>query len=37
MRETKVIGMTDCGRFDIIAIFINEIEIFGTRRFRRII
>ena len=37
MRKTKVIGLSDCERFDIIAIFMNEIEIFGTRRFRRII
>lgn len=32
MRKTRIIGRTNCQRYDIIAIFINGIELAGSRR-----
>jgi len=32
MRKRRTIGKTDCLRFDIVAIFINGIEVAGSRR-----
>lgn len=32
MRKTRIVGRSDCQRYDIIAIFINGIELAGSRR-----
>ena len=32
MRKTRIVGRSNCKRYDIIAIFINGIEIAGSRR-----
>ena len=35
MRKQKTIGISDCGRFDIVALFVNGVQVGAPRRLRR--
>lgn len=35
MRKQKIIGISNCGRFDIVALFVNGVQVGAPRRLRR--
>ena len=35
MRKQKTIGISDCGRFDIVALFIDNIQVGRPKMIRR--
>jgi hypothetical protein len=36
MRKQKIIGISNCGRFDIVALFVNGVQVGTPRRLRRL-